>query len=160
MQQYHMQKAELEIKDETLLLEILKMGRYTTIALCKENAPYVLTLSYGYDPDKHALYFHTALKGLKLDYIRANSRVCATVIEDKGYQHGRCSHAYRSLIMWGHLTVVEELIEKKHGMEIMLAHLEEDPDPIRDRNLKNDRSYDRVIMLRLDIQSITGKEGT
>ena len=55
------------------LREILKNGKFCSIALCNDNKPYIVTLSYGYDAEKHALYFHCATKGLKLDFISKNS---------------------------------------------------------------------------------------
>lgn len=159
MTRYHMQKSEREITEKTVLEEILEGGRYAVIALCRENDPYVVTLSYGYDPIKRSLYFHTARKGLKLEYLKANPSVCATVIEDKGYIMGECAHAYRSVVVRGKMAVVRNLEEKKYGMEVMLGHLERDPDVVRKRSLSDDRAYARAAILRLDILEITGKAG-
>jgi nitroimidazol reductase NimA-like FMN-containing flavoprotein (pyridoxamine 5'-phosphate oxidase superfamily) len=116
-------------------------------------------LSYGYDKGKGALYFHCAKKGLKIDFLRENPKVCATVIEDKGYKKDECEQAYRSVVFWGEMAVVEDLPEKIHGMDVLLQHLEENPDPIRERNLKEEKAYKGVGILRLDIQSLTGKRG-
>ena len=54
-------------------------------------SPYVVTMNYGYDRGGRALYFHCAKEGLKTDFVRENPNVCATVIEDLGYQHGSAS---------------------------------------------------------------------
>lgn len=62
-------------------------------------------------------------------------------------------------MFWGQICVVEELPEKKHGMEILFHHLEDNPDPIRARNFENDVDYKKVNILRLDIEDITGKQG-
>jgi len=56
------------------------------------------------------------------------------------------------------MGLVEELSEKKHGLEVLLHHLERDPDPIRARDIKNDESYAKAGMIRLDILSMTGKK--
>jgi nitroimidazol reductase NimA-like FMN-containing flavoprotein (pyridoxamine 5'-phosphate oxidase superfamily) len=158
MAKYHMNKKEREIEDRKAVLEILRGGRYVSIAMCRDNEPYIVTLSYGFDGNKNALYFHCSLKGLKLDFVNYNPRVCATVIEDKGYRMGECDQAYRSVIFWGKMHQVEDLQEKKHGMEILLNHLEDDPDQIRKRILKSDEAYGEVGMLRLDIMEISGKQ--
>jgi hypothetical protein len=42
-------------------------------------------------------------------------------------------------------------------MLVLLRHLEDDPDPIRARTLPDDAAYSKVLVLRLDIASITGK---
>jgi uncharacterized protein len=89
---YHMNKAEREITDHATMAGILRDGRYAIVALCRDNEPYIVTLSYGYDPERSALYFHSAAKGLKLDFLAANGAACATVIEDGGYVTDQCSH--------------------------------------------------------------------
>jgi nitroimidazol reductase NimA-like FMN-containing flavoprotein (pyridoxamine 5'-phosphate oxidase superfamily) len=157
MPKHHMQKREREIQDPKTIEEILRQGKYAVIALCRENRPYVMTLSYGYDPTKRALYFHTAHKGLKMEYIQANPAVCATVIEDRGYVMGECAHAYRSVVFQGTMRVVGTLEEKKYGMDVLLGHLEKNPEAVRKRSLANDQAYARAAILRLDILEITGK---
>ena len=159
LQRYHMHKKEREITDRDVLVDILNEGQYVVIAMCRENEPYIVTLSYGYDREAHALYFHTALEGLKLDLIEQNPRVCGTVIEDRGYIQGECAHAYRSLVLWGEMCVVDDVDEKRRGMEILIDHLERDPDPIKHKHLQKADAYERVNILRLDIQHMTGKQG-
>jgi nitroimidazol reductase NimA-like FMN-containing flavoprotein (pyridoxamine 5'-phosphate oxidase superfamily) len=72
---------------------------------------------------------------------------------------GECAHAYRSVVVRGNMTVVETLEEKKRGLEVMLGHLEIDPEVVRKRSLPDDRAYSRAAILRLDILEITGKAG-
>ena len=154
-----MRKKEREITNKNELIEILSQGKYTSVSMCRNNEPYIVTLSYGYDGERHSLYFHAAVEGLKLDFIRENPNVCATVIEDQGYVVDQCEQKYRSVVFWGKMFVVEELAEKKHGLDILLNHLEKNPDPIKKRNVKNDDKYDKVAILRLDIVEMTGKQG-
>ena len=159
MQKYHMNKREREITDKKEIDEILKKGKYAVISMCRDNEPYIVTLSYGYDKDENALYFHSALKGLKLDFIKRNPLVCATVIEDGGYKKDQCGHAYRSVVFWGNMSVVDNLEEKKKGMEVLLNHLEDTPGPIKERKLKNDKVYSKMAVLKLEILQISGKKG-
>jgi nitroimidazol reductase NimA-like FMN-containing flavoprotein (pyridoxamine 5'-phosphate oxidase superfamily) len=154
-----MQKREREITDQNTLDELLRRGKYAIIALCRNNEPYIVALSYGYDANKKALYFHTAHKGLKLEYMKTNPDVCGTVVEDRGYIMGECAHSYRSVVFHGKLSIARDLEEKKHGMDVMLQQLEEDPDVVKRRFLKDDRAYARATILRLDIGDMTGKAG-
>ncbi len=153
-----MHKTEREIRNRKELIEIIKKGKFTSIAMCRNDEPYIVTLSYGYDENKNSLYFHSALKGLKLDIIHKNPMVCATVIEDRGYVPDQCEQHYRSVVFWGKMYVVEKLDEKKYGLDILLNHLEKDPKPIKKRNVQDDSKYDKVTILRLDIEEITGKK--
>jgi nitroimidazol reductase NimA-like FMN-containing flavoprotein (pyridoxamine 5'-phosphate oxidase superfamily) len=159
MSQYHLRRTDREIVDSGEITGILKHGKYATIAMAKDNEPYLATLSYGYDETNHRLYFHCALAGQKLDFINHNPNVCATIIVDGGYVKDQCEHFYSSLILKGVMKIAQTLEEKKHGLEILLRHLEENPDPIRDRHIKDDKSYERVNILCLQIREITGKKG-
>ena len=44
-------------------------------------------------------------------------------------------------------------------MEILLNHLEENPEPIKKRNLSSERIFDAIGILKLEIKSIYGKKG-
>lgn len=160
MEKYHLHnRPDRELKSETDINAILKNGKFAVISMCREYEPYIVTLSYGYDSERRALYFHCAQRGLKLDFIAANNKVCATVIEDGGYIKGECEHEFRSVVFWGNMQVVKELEEKKHGMNILLQHLEGQDPVIRQKMLKAEGSYSKMEILRLDIEEIHGKAG-
>ncbi len=152
-----MHKKEREILDKRIFLEILKNGKFSTISMCRKGEPYIVTLSYGFDEIKNCLYFHSAQKGLKLDYLNENLKVCGTIIEDLGYASGDCSHKYRSVVFWGDMTIVENLEEKKHAFDTMLKHLEDNPSKLKKRFFKSEESYKNTCLLKLDISLITGK---
>jgi nitroimidazol reductase NimA-like FMN-containing flavoprotein (pyridoxamine 5'-phosphate oxidase superfamily) len=157
MERHHLRRSEKQIADENDLRQILVQGKYATIALCRNNEPYVVTLSYGYDQTQNALFFHTGSIGLKIDFISCNPAVCATVIEDGGYLAGECNHRYRSLVINGKMSFVESLEGKKHGLAVMLNQLEENPSAIQEKLLNNDHAYAAVCILRLDIDTLIGK---
>ena len=159
MVRYHLRRKDKEITDSVRQNDILKNGLFTTLGFCRNNEPYVITMNYGFDSDKNALYFHCAQQGLKLDFIRDNPNVCATVIQDLGYKHGECDHAYRSVVCRGKMSVIEDPKEKRHALEILVHHLEKNPDPIRVQNLEKNESYPKVVILRMDIEEMTEKEG-
>ena len=159
MATYHLQNREREITDPGEVWAVIERGKYATLALCRGDEPYVVTLNYGIDHSTRALYFHCALKGLKLDFIEDNPRACATVIEDRGYLMSKCSHAYTSAVFWGRMTVVTEAAEKLRALTVMIDHLEDDPRGVKERLLAKENITDGVGILRLDIETITGKKG-
>ena len=66
MQKYHLEnRPDREIKDKSEIAGILNNGKFCTISMCRDNEPYIVTLSYGYDLDNDALYFHCSDKVLK-----------------------------------------------------------------------------------------------
>ncbi len=158
MDHYHPRRKRNEIIHEDEKTALLEGGNHISIALCDNDIPYIVTMSYGFDKANNCLYFHCANKGDKLDFIKKNPNVCATVIKDNGYMETKCEHDYESLIIRGEMHIVNDLSEKKHGLQVLLNHLEKDPQPIFERNIKDDHSYDRVTILRMNMESIMGKK--
>ncbi len=52
---YHVLRQDREIKDRFELDRIIKNNKTATLALCRNNEPYVVTLTYGYDDTLKAL---------------------------------------------------------------------------------------------------------
>ncbi len=152
-----MKKKEREITNKNTIIEILKNGKFATISMCRANEPYIVTLSYGFDLKRNSLYFHSAKEGLKGEFLRENSNVCGTVVNDLGYVMNDCSHKYRSIVFWGQMVIVEDLKEKKYGFNIILNHLEDNPDKVKKRFLENDQAYDKVCIIKLNLIEMTGK---
>ena len=152
-----MRKKEREITDKNKIAQIMKHGKYVTISMCRMNEPYITTLSYGFDEEQNCLYIHSAIMGLKLDILKENPNVCSTIIEDLGYIMSACSHKYRSIVFWGTMELILDLEEKKHGFDVLLKHLEENPSKVKKRLLKNEKSYVDTCIMRLDIKKVTGK---
>lgn len=159
MAKYHMHRKEREITDRDELAQILKKGRYAVISMCRENEPYTVALSYGYDSTENVLYSHCSLKGLKLEFIEANPSVCAMVIEDLEYKTGECSHEYVSVVIWGKMSIIKDPVQKKQGLDIILNHLEDNPRVIKDKHLNNELVFEKLAVLKLEITEMTGKRG-
>jgi nitroimidazol reductase NimA-like FMN-containing flavoprotein (pyridoxamine 5'-phosphate oxidase superfamily) len=160
---YHMRnRPEREIKDQAVLDEILARGKFAALAMCRNGEPYIVTLSYGYDRSGRALYFHCAKDGMKRDFVRENSNVCATVVEDHGYVQGECKHAYRSVVVRGRITIADG-DEKQKGVNVLLDHLEEQPEIMRaklESPARQARIDTAMDVWRLDIEQISGKAGS
>lgn len=160
MRKYHLHnRPNRELTEKSDIDRILKEGKFAVISMCRDNEPYIVTLSYGFDSKNEILYFHCAKKGLKLDFLNSNKNVCATVINDKGYVIDECGHEYESVVFWGDMQIVSDLQEKKNGMRILLHHLEEKDSIIKDKLLKSDEFYSKMEILKLRIKQIHGKAG-
>ncbi|MCL2327886.1 MAG: pyridoxamine 5'-phosphate oxidase family protein [Bacteroidetes bacterium] len=157
---YHFKnRPNREITNQEEILRLLKNGKYATLSLCKNNEPYIVTLSYGYDEQTNSLYFHCAKEGLKLDFIEVNPRVCATIIEDGGYIANECGHLYKTLVFWGSIEILSDFDKKKEAIKILLNHLETDTE-IKSEKLKSSFSlYENMVVLKLTITELHGKAG-
>jgi len=85
--------------------------------------------------------------------------VCGTVIIDKGYVDKECGHEYETVVLRGNLQFVNTLEEKRLGIETILNHFENNPQPIMQKTLKTDNVFNTVTVLKLGILDITGKKG-
>lgn len=161
MPRYHVRRTDRELTDPAAVASVLERGKYATVAMVQDGEPYLVTLSYGWDRDRDALYFHVAREGRKLDALASDPRVCATVIVDGGYEQGACKHHYESVVLTGRMQLVEDRDEAVHGMRVLIGHLEGDPQHVWERNaLDGDKVWERMRIARLDIAEMTGKAGS
>ena len=150
-------RKEKEIKSKDEITNILKNTRYVTIAMCEENIPYLVTLTYGYDSKKNAIYFHCAKEGKKIDILRKNNVVWGQALIDKGYVLGKCDHLYETAHFMGNVTFIDDISEKKHALETMIKQQEQSPEEVIKKQI-SEESLKRVNIGRIDILFISGKK--
>jgi nitroimidazol reductase NimA-like FMN-containing flavoprotein (pyridoxamine 5'-phosphate oxidase superfamily) len=156
LDKYHLRRKEKTIRDEKQLEEILAATRYVTIAMAVADEPYLVNLTHGYDPGKRCLYFHCAGKGRKIDMLKKNPHVWGQALMDQGYVDGKCDHAFRSVMFGGTVSFIEEIAEKRHGLEVMIRQQESDPETVMAWHMKPDEVRG-VTMGRIDVEGISGK---
>lgn len=157
---HHLRREDRRIVDPVEIESILVRGRYVTFALVDGNEPYVVTLSYGYDPAGSRLYFHVAHEGHKLEIIGRKPSACGTIVIDGGYNQGECEHPFESVVMRGTMRIIADPAEKVRAMETLVAHLEDDPQGYwssRTWNLED--RLKGFTALAFDIESLTAKRG-
>lgn len=153
----HPRRKEKEIEDSNDINAIIASQKYITIALCKNDEPYLVTLSYGYDPAGTCFYFHCSPEGKKIDILREHDVVWGQVIQDRGYLAGRCSHAYSSVQFKGRVTFLESVDEKVNALSLMIDQLEPDPEPVKEK-LVIGKDLDNVLVGRIDVEFFSGKK--
>ena len=151
---FHVRRRDREVTDPEELRRILRSTRYVTVALCMDQNPYLVSLSHGYDEKHNCLYFHCASEGKKLVFAKANDRVWGQAVKDYGITD-ECDYAYTSVHFQGRLSIIDDLTEKQHGMEIMIHQLSTTPEAkLAKINLEK---LTTTTMLRIDITGMTGK---
>jgi nitroimidazol reductase NimA-like FMN-containing flavoprotein (pyridoxamine 5'-phosphate oxidase superfamily) len=150
-------RKEKEITDRNEMSAILEKAEYITIAMSKDNEPYLVTLSHGYDRERNCIYFHCAKKGKKVDILMEHNRVWGQALWDNGYVQGACDHLYATTQFMGRVTFVEKYEEKRHALEIMIKALEDDPKKIMNEQL-TEKSIKSVQIGRIDIDYMSGKK--
>ena len=153
-----MTKRELQITDEQEIRAILDTAKVLHLGLCVDNEPYVVPMNYGYSVEEGrlVLYLHSAMKGKKLDMIRANPRVffeldCDRVPfeGDKPCQYGL---SYASVMGRGTARIIEDAEEKMQAMtKLMKTQTEKDFE-------FNEKLVSIVAVVRIDVAEYTAKK--
>ena len=98
---------------------ILRRETWGCLGLCMDGRPYVVPLNHAYVDGK--ILFHCALKGRKLDCIRANPHVCFVVARQEATvsDHGgtQCHLDCDSVICTGTARIVEDLEERARVLD-------------------------------------------
>ncbi len=134
-------------------IEILIKGEHGILSMCTpENEGYGIPLNYVLD--NHQIYFHSAAAGSKLDYLRTNNKVSFCVVGNTTVIPSDFGTLYESAIVSGTTSEVDGNEKRDALIKIIEKY---STDFIIERNEYIDKLYDRVSVIKLSIQSITGK---
>ena len=150
-------RRERAITDGSEMVEILEAVQYVTIAMCADNEPYLVTLSHGYDRERHCIYFHCAKEGKKIDILNSNNAVWGQALLDKGYVQGDCDHIFATVQFKGRVTFIDDLTEKKRALRVMIKCLEDNPSKVIAAKV-TDSAVQELGIGRIDIEHISGKK--
>jgi len=144
---------QLLTRDECI--EILCRATAGVLALTGDGGyPYAVPLSHVYDDG--CLYFHSALHGHKVDAIVADGRCSFCVIDrDEVHPESFTTH-YKSVIAFGRIHIIDDDEERLQALR-MLGHRHA-PHDATGLQREIDKDFERVLMLRLDIEHLTGKQ--
>ena len=157
MKPYHkLRRKEQEIRDSAELKAILAGTQYVTVAMCRGNEPYLVTLSHGYDRENNAIYFHCAFAGKKIDFLKANNRVWGQALVDRGYVQGRCDHRFTTVQFGGRVSFVEGGEAKRRALAVMIGQLEREPEKVIAAKV-TDAAVAKTCIGRIDIEFMSGK---
>lgn len=122
-----------------------------------QDYPYTVPLSYVYDGTH--LYFHSAVKGHKLDGIRRHAKISFCVIgQDIVAPEAYTTH-YKSVVVFGRGEVVTDDIEKQRAIMLLAQkYCPEDSELHRKEVIQRD--YARFCIVKITIEHMTGKQSS
>lgn len=133
------------------------LGRCTSgvLALAGDGGyPYTVPLSYVYADG--AIIFHSAVQGHKVDAIKRDSRCSFCVIEQDEIRPAEFTTYFRSVIVFGRIHILEDADEKVQALRLLGRRYSPDDEPGLQHEI--DKSMHHVLLLRLDIEHLSGKE--
>jgi len=157
---YHIRRKEQEIVDTNIMKKVLASTQYVTIALCKDNEPYLVTLSHCYDAEQNCIYFHCATEGKKLDYLSVNNKIWGQALIDEGFIDGECSQRYSSVQFCGKVSFPSNVDDKIHALACMIQQQNKNPEPMltKLKELDPKTGFKNVLIGRIDIEHLSGKQ--
>jgi nitroimidazol reductase NimA-like FMN-containing flavoprotein (pyridoxamine 5'-phosphate oxidase superfamily) len=134
-------------------IEILIKGEHGILSMCTpQNEGYGIPLNYVLN--NHQIYFHCAAAGSKLDYLHNNNKVSFCVVGNTTVIPSDFGTLYESVIVSGTTSEVDGN-EKREALKRIIEKYS--AGFITEGNEYIDKLYDRVSVIKLSIQSITGK---
>lgn len=155
MSEFRDMRRKRQQLSEAESIGILQKATSGTLALLGDNGyPYAVPISYVYHEGK--MYFHSALSGHKVDAIRQCDKASFCVIEQDDVQPKKYTTFFRSVIAFGRIHIIEDDKEKL-AMARMLGNRY---NPNNDESLQKEieSGLSRMLMIRFDIEHLTGKE--
>ena len=149
-----MRRFKQKISEEECI-EVLKTAPRGIMSFHGENGyPYGIPLNQYYDEEDGKLYFHGARKGLKLDLIAQDNKVCFTTMDEGFIREDEWALNIKSVVCLGR---VETVTDHKRALEqcrkIALKYYP--TEEAAEEEVKKDGN--RAIILVMTIDRMTGK---
>lgn len=146
-------KQELPIEDTKKILKEATSGVLSLLG--DDDFPYGVPLSHVYDGD-HKIYFHSALTGHKMDAIYKHQKCSFTVVSKDEVIPDEYTTYYQSVIVFGHISIVEDLEEKRRVAMMLGNHFTPNQEEVTLKEIA--KTFERFHMLELHIEHMAGKE--
>jgi len=154
-----------EIKDKTMIYDVLDKTEYGTLALSVDNKPYAVPVNFVRIDD--TLYFHGALSNKKMKILAKNPQISFSVVEnyalidsDFSSSEGLACPAtqfFKSVSVEGMTTVVKDREEKAQVFTALMQKLQ----PKGGYKPFSDAAYDTAIkataVVKIEVKHLSCK---
>jgi len=148
-----MRRMKQELPEEESI-EVLKSCNTGVLAVAGDNGyPYTVPLTYVYADGR--LLFHCALVGHKLDAIQRDDRVSFCVVDHDEVIPEKFATKYRSVVVFGRARILSDNTERRKALEAINAKYS--PGLEEQGNVEIERNWNRVVIIAVEIEHITGK---
>ncbi len=156
-----MRKASREVRDFSVITDIISECNTLHLGMISEGEPYVVPLSFGFDADpeneKLVIYLHGAPEGKKIDALKANPKVSFSMVSNFIYTTDgpACTNPsyYRSVLGKGTVSFIDSPEEKLHALKTVIKQVSGDTAPTFAPH-----GFDNVCVYRIDVTEVTGKQ--
>ncbi len=136
------------VEDRHEIDAIVRGSEVCRLALAKDNEPYLVPLSFGYDGE--SIYVHSAGTGKKIEFFEANERVCfefersVRLVRD---EEDACewSFSFESVIGYGTISELADLEGKSFALSQIARQYGGTQSSFDEHDLKKVRTWQIVI---------------
>lgn len=134
---------------------ILRKMTSGVLAVCGADGwPYAVPLSFVYDDGM--IYFHSAVKGHKLEVLAENPRASFCVVEKDDVVPEEFTTYFRSVIAFGTARIMTDDGEKLAALRLLADKYS--PGDTRRREEEIAKGFGRLVMVAISVERMTGKE--
>ncbi len=150
-----MRRNDKQIINRSEIDEIIKKSEVCRLAFAKDNIPYIVPVSFGYDGK--SIFIHTAKTGRKIEFIKDNNLVCfefdadVKTIEDETIPC-KWTSAYKSVIGYGKIVELTTFDEQENAINQIMFQYSGKEWHFNKQMLKS------VKLWKIEINEISGKQ--
>ncbi len=147
-----MRRAKRQLGKDECVEILLNEWRGILSVYGEDGYPYGLPMNFYYDKESEKLYFHSAMKGHKIDALMRDNRVSFCVY-DKGFRkEGDWALNIKSVIIFGKIKYVEDESLREEIMRKFGLKFDPDPQNVED-TIKRMLRVTKVMELSIDHMS-------
>lgn len=149
-----MRRKRQQLSEEDAL-QIIRRNTAGTLALLDADGyPYAVPISYVYNDGK--FYFHSALKGHKVDAIAHCDKASFCIIDRDEVHPEEYTTYFRSVIAFGRIRIISDETEKMRTLRLLgNRYFPDHEEALQHEIAKASRG---VCMIELNVEHLTGKE--
>lgn len=152
-----MRRKDREVTEAKELLRIIDQCKICRIGMQDNAGLYIVPMNFGYiyEDNQLVLFFHSAVKGRKIDALKKNADICFEMDCEHRLIEGDAaceySYSYKSIIGTGKAVFIDEVEEKKLALSALMRH-----QTGRDFSF-DDRMVSGVSVFKVVVREFAGK---
>lgn len=154
-----MRRKDREVTDLNKICEILDHCDCCRVGFCDEGQVYIVPLNFGYTQEngRFTFYFHGAKEGRKINLIQKAPNVGFELDTNYKLNEGAeaCDYSarFQSVIGNGVISMIDDMEEKKRGLNILMKHATGKDDWTFDENMMK-----VVSVFKIEADTLSCKE--
>ncbi|MCD8126551.1 MAG: pyridoxamine 5'-phosphate oxidase family protein [Clostridiales bacterium] len=154
-----MRRSDRAVTDPEKIDAVIQSCDCCRVAFATDDAPYIIPLNFGFawEDGVRVFYFHGAAQGRKIDLLRSSPVVGFELDANHHLNESNtgCQHSYRfqSVIGTGRAALVENGVQKRQALALLLAHYTGQSDWAFP-----DAALEQVAVWRMEVLTLSCKE--